>query len=159
MENWVPCKYFSTYEVSDLGRIRNRRTGRILKTYVNSHGYEQVQLHHNSRYYTKKVHRLIADSFYNAYSSDLDINHKDGNKLNNHLDNLEYCTRSENIKHAFANGLNRSYNKKKVLIVELNKVFDSITECSEYLGVDRTSVSFCVRCNGRTCRGYHIVYA
>lgn len=70
-------------------------------------GYLQTMLlGDDGRYHTKKVHRLVCSAFYGK--SNLEINHKDGNKLNNHLENLEYCTHSENVQHAFDNGLTRA---------------------------------------------------
>lgn len=74
----------------------------------------------------------------------MDVNHIDRNKRNNNLSNLEFCTRQENAIHGFRMGLNWSHKRKKVRIIETDEVFDSITECAQHLGVDRTSVGACV---------------
>lgn len=101
-EYWLPVKFNDKYEVSNLGRVRNARTGLILKMHKNQpNGYYRISI--DGRHYY--VHRLVADTFYDGDHSNMDVNHIDGDKYNNMLANLEWCTRSENIKHAFANGL------------------------------------------------------
>lgn len=92
------------YSVSLDGEVRNDRTGRILKTWTNNVGYECIKLAHPRTSYT--VHRLVAGAFCNKKTHHTEVNHKDGVKINNNHTNLEWCTRSENTKHAHANGLN-----------------------------------------------------
>ena len=85
--------------------MRNKRTGKILKPQLNKKGgYYRVGLGGGKREY---VHRLVAKTFYDDFdeSKRYDINHMDGNKLNNSIANLEWYTRKENIQHAFDNGL------------------------------------------------------
>lgn len=90
------------YEVSNLGRVRDTKTGRILKESRNRDGgYLRVYVNGRKEY----THRLVADAFFSGDHSKMDVNHIDGNKDNNTLTNLEWCSRKENINHAFANGL------------------------------------------------------
>lgn len=89
------------YEASDAGQIRNKKTGRVLRQFVGKDGYMRTQFDGK----TRTVHRVIATGFVPAESGKDFVNHKDGNKLNNSAQNLEWCTRSENIKHAFSHGL------------------------------------------------------
>ena len=160
MERWKIYNDIPTYEISNFGRVRNIRTGRILHTFINTNGYEIVQLHNQGDCFTKKIHRLVAETF--VYNDDpiikTDINHIDGNKLNNDSGNLEWCTRQENTIHGFRIGINKSHRKKKVRIVETGESFDSETECASYLGVTRDAVGKCVHGRVQTCRGYHIVF-
>lgn len=100
-EHWIDVKDTPEYQVSNLGRVRNARNGRVLKPLTHGNAYQRVTIHGKHRY----IHRLVADSFFDGDHSHLDVNHIDGNKLNNHISNLEWCTRQENIKHAFINGL------------------------------------------------------
>lgn len=101
-ECWVDVKDTDNYEVSNMGRVRNKKTGRILKPQLNRDGgYHRVNINAQHRY----VHRLVADSFYDCDITNKDVNHIDGNKHNNALPNLEICSRKENIQHAFINGL------------------------------------------------------
>ncbi len=105
IEIWVKIKGFS-YFVSNFGRIKNKR-GKILKPNIN-HGYLRAHLFKNNKYYDKRIHRLVLEAF-DRVQKDLDINHIDGNKMNNNLDNLEYCTKKENMTHAWDLGLCRKY--------------------------------------------------
>ena len=108
--------YEGLYEVSDLGRVRNvvRRNGtfpgRILKQHDTGY-YLQVNLYKSGKGRFCSVHRLVAAAFLGECSSECVVNHKDGDKKNPRLDNLEYLTRSENGLHAFAVGLNHRGEK------------------------------------------------
>ena len=91
------------YLVAENGEVFNKRSGRrILPWKV--HGYFVVGLGAKFRI---SLHRLVAELYCEGYSPDLDVNHKDGNKLNNHYTNLEWCTRSENCQHAYDNNLSK----------------------------------------------------
>ena len=100
---WKPIVGFEDCgEVSNTGLIRNKR-GVIRKTTVGKNGYERVGFHGGQE--TVFVHRLVARAFCEGYADSLEVNHKDGDKLNNAAENLEWVTRSENSIHAFKNGL------------------------------------------------------
>lgn len=102
VEYWMTIKDNQNYEVSNLGRVRNANTLRILKTHLNrKDGYHRVNLDGKHKY----VHRLVADTFFDGDHTGFDVNHIDGDKNNNCLGNLEWCTRKENIRHAFDTGL------------------------------------------------------
>lgn len=100
------------YQVSDLGRVKSlaKRSGhclrkdRILKTQLTKDGYEFVKLMKDSKQYTFRVHRLVAQAFKVRGEGDT-VNHIDGNKLNNTPANLEYCDRHAQMKHAYKLGL------------------------------------------------------
>jgi len=88
------------YEVSEDGRIRNDK-GRDLYTYVTNSGYRMVQLGVAGKRHRRYVHRLVAASFVGEPSfPKLTVNHKDGDKLNNHFSNLEWMSYGENNSHA-----------------------------------------------------------
>lgn len=96
--------YFGRYIAYENGQIKSVKTAKVLRPGRNSKGYYTVNLYDGSS--PKKprsflVHRLIAEAFLGI--SELQINHKDGNKANNCVDNLEYVTCAENIRHAVAN--------------------------------------------------------
>lgn len=104
IERWIDAKDHPGYEVSNTGYVRNKKSGRILKGSLNKHGgYLRVGID-GKHYY---IHRLVADSFYDGDMDHkyMDVNHIDGDKLNNELPNLEWMTRKENIDHAFIHGL------------------------------------------------------
>lgn len=107
--------YEGLYQVSNIGRVRSldRRVrnknytqlkkGIILKFYFSKNGYHRVKLSKENKSKHYQVHRLVLYAFIKV--SDLEVNHKNGKTDDNKLSNLEYCTPSENIKHAYATGL------------------------------------------------------
>ena len=110
--------YEGKYQVSNLGRIKSlqRWSGtqfynreQILKTYTNKrNGYVYVYLMKNNKGKNIRVHKLVAQAFLINDNNYTDINHKDCNRTNNCVDNLEYCTRSYNIKYSFEKGCAKS---------------------------------------------------
>ena len=100
--------YEGRYQVSSLGRVKSFKFSkeRVLKCAVNSTGYILTNLYEKANRKAYKVHRLVMIAFIGE--SDLDVNHKNGIKTDNRLENLEYCTRSENVQHAFNTGLSQS---------------------------------------------------
>ena len=99
---WISIS--ENYEASEDGHIRNKKTGRVLKEFVGKDGYLRTQFDGKSR----TVHRVIATTYIPAEPDKPFVNHKDGDKQNNHVSNLEWCTRSENMKHAYAHNLKSS---------------------------------------------------
>lgn len=155
MERWVPVKGVAPYEVSSEGRIRNTKTGRIIKTSINASGYEQVCLRSNKKQVTKRVHRLVADSFYDGDHESYDVNHIDGDKQNNRISNLEFCTRQENIRHAFDTGLKRPSRMIGVRVMETGEEFESIRECARQTGCDQSMICQYLSGKLKSCNGYH----
>lgn len=105
-EEWKYIPSYGDYEVSSFGRIRSlkRGTPRIMKLHTRIRdGYSEIGLRDGQSKTTFKVHRIVAVAFLG--DSDLQIDHKDGNKLNNRVDNLEYVTALENIRRSFDLGL------------------------------------------------------
>ena len=96
------------YEVSNLGRVRSlcRNKVRIMPQTKQHHGYHAVMFHVNNKPVCRKVHRLVAQAFiHKPEGVKLEVNHKDGNKDNNQVDNLEWVTHQQNVKHSFDTGL------------------------------------------------------
>lgn len=107
-EYWRPLPINDAYEVSNFGRIRNIKNNRILITSLSSkkRGYPQIKMYIGSKLTAQKIHKLVMISFKSEeYFEGAVINHKDCDKLNNKLENLEWCTASENQKHAYDNNL------------------------------------------------------
>ena len=99
--------YGNWYEVYNYGEIRNSKTKKVRKKNILKTGYYFVSGSLGSRKnkITFKVHKAVAETFINNLNNFPIINHKDGNKLNNRIDNLEWCTAQYNVQHAFDNGL------------------------------------------------------
>ena len=121
-EVWKDIKDFEGfYQISNLGRLktlartvgaRNGKTreisAKILVIQHNEQGYCRITFTKNKKIFGRKVHRLVAYHFIGEPSTNqTDVNHKDGNKENNRVDNLEWCTRGENVSHAIRTGLKK----------------------------------------------------
>lgn len=135
-EIWKDVKgYEGLYQVSNLGHVRSLKYGkeRVLKEGTDRDGYLHVGLCLNCCQKTYKVHRLVADVFISNPNNLPQVNHIDGNKTNNNVENLEWCTQKQNIHHAHNTGL---HPKKLVPIHcnELNIDFASIGEAAKYFG-------------------------
>ena len=141
-ETWLPCAGKDTegYEVSNKGRVRNARTRRILKNCVSRNGCEIVCINRK----TKQVHKLVADAFIQKDHAGLDIVHRDRDRSNNCVDNLECCTRSENMKRLYLDGKEQTHRMKPVRCVETGEEYKSIIECARNTGLDRRVISRCV---------------
>lgn len=138
---------FPNYTININGEIKNQN-GLILKPRIDSYGYTFYCLYNKPMKKEYKTHRIMMDTFKPIINSNkLQVNHKDGNKLNNHLDNLEWCTHQENIDHSFKIGKrdnNRSnkLNKTKANIIRyglLNKYF-TISELAKLFNVSTTTI-------------------
>lgn len=106
-EIWKPSYISENYLVSNLGRVKNIKTNRILKPSSDGKNeYQNINLSIDKSSKGFKLHRLIMLTFHQeGYKKGLWINHKDGNKSNNKLENLEWCTPKENFNHAIKNNL------------------------------------------------------
>ena len=106
-ETWKPIEQLKgKYEISNLGKIRGVRSKKVLKLFESNAGYLQARVHKgNNINITVYVHRLVAMAFIPNSENKRDVNHKDGNKLNNFVGNLEWVTPKENTEHAQKMGL------------------------------------------------------
>ena len=138
-EQWEKIKDFENYEISNRGEIRlldysiidkfgkkRKYKGHLLKQAVNSSNYKKVSLRKNGQNYNKYVHRLLAETFIPNPNFLPCVNHKDGNKWNNNLDNLEWCNEEENTLHAHQNGLASISNYNKYRVGQTTRRFDLI---------------------------------
>jgi len=105
LEEWKEIDGFTNYEISTLGRCRNKSTGKILKERNITGGYIGYYLTDGNLFRNKKAHRLVACAFIKNELDKKTVNHIDGKKHNNILSNLEWATYSENNNHAIKNGL------------------------------------------------------
>lgn len=127
-ENWRQNNKIENYEVSDEGRVRNTKTGKILIPSLDSKGYETVKIKENGKLITKRVGRLVADTYLENDPTKPYIKYIDGDKHNNRPDNIERRSRC-----------------KKIRVVETGEIYDSISECSKAIGMNKSTISKC--CN------------
>lgn len=103
---------YEHYHISEEGVVMNTLTNKVLRTDLNNSGYRRVTMSSNGKLCRMTVHRLVALTYVDDNVTGLVVNHKDGNKLNNHYLNLEWVTQSENRRHAFKHKLVRRPNSK-----------------------------------------------
>lgn len=105
-EIWKDIKeYEGLYQISNLGNVKSLKRNKLLKPIKDKDGYLCVTLYKMCKLKEKKVHRLVAQTFILNPENKPQVNHIDGNKQNNVVNNLEWCTRLENIEHAWKIGL------------------------------------------------------
>ena len=140
MEKWVILSEpYNNYAVSDLGRIKNIRTGKIKSQHLRPNdGYLQVTLWSKGKGKSFPVHRLVALNFLDNSKNDRDVNHIDGVKTNNCLSNLEWCSPSQNNYNAVHLKL---VNVITIKVIDLNDNkeynFDSISQGAAYFNEDK----------------------
>lgn len=180
-EIWRKIEGFEKYEVSNLGRVRSlnyRKTKetKILKLCKDKYGYLRVGLSKDGKMYNKSIHRLVATAFISNPGEKEQVNHIDGNKQNNVVKNLEWCSNTENQRHAWRTGLKNEETKKKisktlkgkmtgeknpmygmsgdkspssrkVICTTTGEIFDCIKDAGEKYNIDRSNISKC--CKGK----------
>ena len=155
IERWVPLAGLPRYSVSNLGRVWDHHRDRPLAQGSNRCGYIQVKLQTPDGRKTRSVHRLVALSFFDCDGDGLDVNHIDGDKTNNCLWNLEFCTTSANMKHAYATGLVSMPRETRVRCVETNEEFRTLREAARAIGSpDHKSISRVLDHPTRRAKGF-----
>ncbi len=195
-EIWKDIKgYEGYYQVSNLGRVKSLdrdcvnnlsnqyssyittvfRKGKMLKLCVRGN-YRSVQLFNNGKYKQVPVHRLVIETFIPNPENKAYVNHKDGNKLNNHVDNLEWVTAKENMQHAYKTGLMKpqdnlpergklSESWKAIPVYQMDstgqiiKKWGCMKEPSIVLNINYNSISKCCRGLRNKAGGYIWRYA
>lgn len=143
MEKWVILSEpYCSYAVSDLGQIKNIKTGRILQQFLRFDGYLQVSLWNNGKGKSFPVHRLVALNFLTTENDKYYINHKNGIKTDNRAKNLEWCTPSENNYHAVHLKLVNCIPVKIIDLIDNKEYsFDSISQAAAYFNVDKRNLA------------------
>lgn len=146
--------YEGLYAVTSCGKVYSYKRKKFLKPRKNKKDYLQVDLYKGGERKTYLVHRLVAEAYLPNPEGLPQVNHKDENKENNALPNLEWCDGSYNINY----GSRNQKISKPVFCVELNKTFDGARAAGRELGLDNSNIIKC--CNGKykTTGGYHWRY-
>jgi hypothetical protein len=162
MEEWRDAVgYEGYYQISSHGKVRSISSGNEMSIFSDNRGYQRVALRKNGFQKKIRVHRLVCISFLPNPDNKPFVNHKDGNPSNNNIENLEWVTNSENVRHAYTvlgkNGPNKgkfgklNHKSKAVKMIDyagnVIRIFDCVRDAARIGGFDNGCVSKC--CNGK----------
>ena len=177
-KNGITYDFTGLYQVSNLGNVRSMNySGKVgnvktLKGYKRNDGYIHISISYNGKITNFFVHRLVANAFIPNPDNLKQVNHKDENKANNNVENLEWCDSEYNINYGTRTDKCRGKHKgqsenmkrernpraRKVVCIETNMIFNTIIEASEYYNISKNSIANCVRGASKTAGGYHWRY-
>ena len=168
--------YENEYQINQFGEIRTLKDSPKLKKYdvlkpqtSKRNGYVYQMLYKNGKEKLFRVHRLVAMAFLPNPNNLPQVNHKDGNKQNNSVDNLEWCEQSDNMKHAYKNGLQIPSENQRKSIINTNKLkqkkvcqikdgkiintFSGISEASRQTKISISCISRCCNLKRKSTNG------
>lgn len=169
-EEWKQINELDNYEVSTSGRVRNKKTKRVLReTYSNS-GRAIVKLRKNNKYVNKGVATLVAEAFIDEPRNGRRVRHVDKNKTNNYLSNLSYDKQESDYveatkigkirKLSSVNGCTRyeiSKKELKILVNETDQIYLSVEACANALCISQEEVAQCLHQKQKTSNGYTLM--
>lgn len=159
-------KFENTYQISNIGNVRNKKTGLLLTPQYNKKGYQYVYLSYSHTGRVKwYIHRLVAKHFIPNPENKPQVNHIDCNKQNNSVDNLEWCTNNENQKHASLNNLHchgeqhksHKFNEVNIkLLPKLTTIGFTISQLNRLTGVANINIEKVIK--GKTWKHLNIKF-
>ena len=159
-ETWKDIEgYEGLYQVSNLGRVKSLfRYKKQLKLEITKNGYVRIMLCKNKKRKRHLVHRLVAEAFIPNPNNLPCVNHKDENKQNNCVDNLEFCTSKYNCNYGNRNTRISKNSKKQINQYDLDGNFiqswHSIKEASDFYNISASAIVLCLENIHNTCGGY-----
>lgn len=171
IEVWKDIENYETlYQVSNFGNIKSKQKitngkygfhiqrEKIIKTHIHKSGYVIVLLCKKGKQKSYRVHRLVANAFLEKNKDKQYVNHINGIKNDNRVENLEWCSQKENIRKAIEQGLMTNKHRCKKIIKKKNGViieeYSSITEASKKTSISRRCLYLCINNKQKTSCGY-----
>ena len=154
------------YQISNFGNVKNIKKNKLLKPAINKDGYYTLLLSKNGVQKSFKVHKLVASHF--LKEPIIQVNHKNGNKLDNKVQNLEWCNCKDNIHHALKNNLMKpAKGKEHYMAKEVGKYnennqliekYDTIVQAGKLNKISDTNIIHCLKGRTKTAGGYKWKY-
>ena len=152
-------RYEGEYAITRDGRVWSYKSNKFLKPMLDKDGYHKVNLCKDKKMKTFRIHRLVAEAFIPNPKGLPQVNHKDENKSNNCVENLEWCDAKYNMNYGTRNERAAKKLSKPVYCEELDRVFDGSRQAARELGLHNSNIISCCKGKYKTSGGYHWKYA
>ena len=150
--------YEGIYAITENGEVWSYRSNKWLNPSTHYRGYKVVCLSDKGKADSFFVHRLVAETFLPNPDNLPEVNHKDENKANNSIANLEWIDHTQNINYGTAMTRASKAKSKSTYCLELDKYFDSVLEAAQYTNIPKASISQCCTQRRQLAGGYHWRY-
>lgn len=163
-EIFKEIKDFPGYYISNFGRLYSCKKEKFLSPCDDKHGYLMLHLWKNNKQYVRKIHRLVAESFIENPENLSDVNHKDENKTNNYVENLEWCSRQYNLNYGTrskrqADSISKAVNMINKETQIILSTFKSSYDAYRQTGINAGHITQVCKHNRKTAGGFLWEYA